>query len=55
MDRLAEVGGGERLERAGQVAEADAAVDHEPFDLVEHRQVAGVGRVLSVHAPGATM
>ena len=41
----AEVGLGEGLDGAGQVAEGDAAVDDQPLDLVEDREVAGVGRV----------
>ena len=36
---------GERLDRAGEVGEGDVAVDDEPFDLVEHGHVGGVGRV----------
>ena len=32
----------EGLERPFQMAEVDAAVDHQPFDLVEHRRVGGV-------------
>ena len=42
---VAEVGRGEGLDGAGEVAEGDAPVDHQPLDLVEHGQVAGVGRV----------
>ena len=45
LHALAEVGLGEGLDRAGEVAEGDVAVDHQPLDLVEHRQVAGVGGV----------
>ena len=45
----AEVGGGERLEGAGQVGEGDAPVDDQALDLVEHRHVAGVGGVAPVH------
>ena len=33
-------------------AERDAAVDREPLDLVEHRQVGGVGRVAPERPPG---
>ena len=40
VDRPAEVGRGERLERAGQVGEGDAPVDDQALDLVEHRHVA---------------
>ena len=43
-----EVGLGERLDGAGQVAEGDAPVDDQALDLVEDRQVAGVGGVLAV-------
>ena len=32
----------EGLERPLEVAEVDVAVDHQPFDLVEHRRVGGV-------------
>ena len=48
----AEVGLRERLDRAGQVGEGDAAVDDETFDLVEDRHVGGVGRVLAEHPAG---
>ena len=51
VDVGAEVGGGERLDGAGQVGERDAPVDHQALDLVEHRQVAGVGGVAAVAAP----
>ena len=36
---------GERLDRAGQIGEGDAAVDDQALDLVEHRHVGGVGGV----------
>ena len=42
----------ERLDRAEQIAERDAAIDREPFDLVEHGRVAGVERVAAKGAPG---
>ena len=42
----------EGLERPFEVAEGDALVDHQPFDLVEHRRVGGVA-VGSVHAAGS--
>ena len=48
----AEVRLGERLDRAGEVGEGDAAVDDEPLDLVEHRHVRGVGGVAAEHAAG---
>ena len=48
----AEIGVRERLDGAGQVAEGDAPVDDEPFDLVKDRQVAGIGRVPPVTPPG---
>ncbi len=40
---------GELVDRAREVAERDAAVDDEPFDLVEHRHVGGIGRVAPEH------
>ena len=45
LHALAEVGLGEGLDRAGEVAEGDVAIDHQPLDLVEHRQVPCVGGV----------
>src|SRR3546814_1658693 len=33
----------ERLKRPFQMAHVDAAVDHQPFHLMEHRRVGGVG------------
>ena len=42
----------ERLDRAEQVAERDALVDREPFDLVEHGRVPGVERVAAERAAG---
>ena len=42
----------ERLDGAEQVAERDAVVDREPFDLVEHRRVARVERVAAERAAG---
>ena len=39
---------GEGLDGPGQIGEADAAVDHQPLDLVERRDVAGVGRVAAI-------
>ena len=36
----------------GQVGEGDAPVDHQALDLVEHGEVAGVGGVAPVAAPG---
>ena len=38
------------VERALEVAERDALVHHEALDLVELRQMAGIGRVGAVHA-----
>ena len=52
VDVGAEVGVGERLDGAGQVAEGDAPVDDQPLDLVEDGQVAGVGRVPAVGPAG---
>ena len=43
---------GERLDGAGEVGQADVAVDDEALDLVEHRHVGGVGRVAAEHATG---
>ena len=43
----------ERLDRAEQVGEGDAAVDGERLDLVEHRRVAGVERLVAVGAARA--
>ena len=45
----AEVGLGEGLDGAGEVGEGDAAVDDQALDLVEDREVGGVGRVLAEH------
>src|SRR5215470_11342273 len=42
----------ELLDRAFQVAERDAAVYKQPFDLVEHRIMRGVGRVAAEDASG---
>ena len=36
---------GERLDRAGEIAERDAAIDDESLDLMEHGHVRGVGGV----------
>ena len=47
-----EVGRGEGLDRPGQVAEGDAPVDDQPLDLVEDRQVPGVGGVRRKQRPG---
>ena len=44
----------ERLDGAGQVGERDAPVDDQALDLVEHRQVGGVGGVLAERAARAT-
>ena len=41
----------ERFDRAEQVAERDAAVDREPFDLMEHVRMGRIDAVTSVHAP----
>src|SRR5262245_31960836 len=48
-ERAAEEGLRELVDRAGEVGERDAAVDDEALDLVEHREVGGVGRVLPEH------
>ena len=50
----AEVGLGESLYRPGQVTEGDAPVDHQALDLVEHREVPGVGRVQPEALAGMT-
>src|SRR5215813_5733756 len=42
----------ELLDRAFQVAERDAAVYKQPFDLVEHRIMRGVGRVAAEDSSG---
>ena len=49
LEVAAEVGLGERVDGAGEVGEGDAPVDDQPLDLVEHREVGGVGRVLAEH------
>ena len=46
----AEVGPGEGVDGAGQVAEGDALVDGQALDLVEHGRVAGVEGVAAVAA-----
>ena len=43
----------EGLERSLQVAEMRRLVDHQPFDLMEHR--CGSGRIGAEGAPGAMM
>ena len=48
----AEVGLGEPVDGAGQVGERDAPVDDQALDLVEHRQVGGIGGVLAERAAG---
>src|SRR4030095_15272132 len=40
---------GERIQRALEVAQTDALVYDEAFDLGEHRRVRGVDRVAPVH------
>ena len=50
VDVGAEVGGGERLDGAGQVGEGDPPVDDQALDLVEDGEVAGVGGVAPVAA-----
>ena len=43
---------GEGLDHAREIGERDTAIHDEPFDLVERRQMAGVGRVTSKTATG---
>ena len=43
----------ERLDGAEQVGEGDATVDHQRFDLVEHRRVARRRRLVAVGAAGS--
>ena len=45
MDVRSEVGRGEGLDGPGQISEGNPPVDHQTFDLVEGRDVPGVGRV----------
>src|SRR5919202_1753335 len=51
VDVRPEVGGGERFDGAGQVAEGDAPVHGQPLNLVEDGEVAGVGGIPAVAAP----
>ena len=40
------------IERALQVAEGNVGIDREPFDLMKHRRMAGVRRIVAMHFPG---
>ena len=40
------------VERALQIAERDVGIDRQTLDLVEHRRVRGVGRIVAVHLAG---
>ncbi len=50
-EALTEEGLGEGLDRAGQVGEGDAAVDHQALDLVEDGEVGGIGGLVTEHPP----
>ena len=47
-----EVCSGKRLNHSGKITKGDAPVDDESFDLMEYRQVAGIGGVEPVAATG---
>src|SRR6202042_465320 len=48
VDSCSEVGASERFDGACEIGETDRAVDHETFDLMEDRIVAGVRGVAAV-------
>ena len=52
MHARAEIGIRKGLDGASQVAEGDAPVDDESFNLVKNRQVAGIGGIPPVAPPG---
>ena len=42
----------EIIDGAGEIAEGDVSVDGQPFDLVKHERVRGVGIVAAIHLAG---